>query len=138
LESEALAPNNKGTISKWLREQQEREKQNYKLLRELKEFIQKYKKEVKNKKSQWGQIRSLCSAFVDSDNLYEALFSEKMVNNHKEGFLLHGQAKDKWDKKLIDALKDRYKEDMESYHAFIKLLSIYAPKEDDKKGADNE
>ncbi len=128
----------KGAISQWLKAQQKEEKKNYELLKEVKEFISTYKKEVKNKKSQWGQIRSLCNAFVDSDKLYEALFSEEIVHNHKKGFLLHGQAKDKWDKRLIEALKDRYKKDKESYHSFIKLLSIYAPKEDDKKGAENE
>jgi len=127
-----------GVVSAWLKAQQKQEKENYKLLKEVKEFIQKYKKEVKNKKAQWGQIRSLCSAFVESDKLYTELFSEEIIHNHQRGFLLHGQAKDKWDKKLIDALKDRYKKDMESYHAFIKLLSIYAPKEVDKKGENNE
>ena len=123
-----------GAISVWLKAQQKQEEQNYKLLKEVKEFISNHN--VKYKKSQWGQIRSLCSAFVDSNNLYEALFSEEMVHNHQRGFLLHGQAKDKWDSRLIDALKERYSED--NYHAFIKLLSIYAPKEDDKKGAENE
>ena len=59
-----------------------------------------------------------------------------MINNHKKGFLLHGQAKDKWSEKLIKALKEKYSEEIE-YHAFIKLLSIYAPKKDDK-GAKNE
>jgi len=125
-----------GVVSTWLKAQQKQEEQNYKLLKEVKEFIQKYKKEVKNKKAQWGQIRSMCSAFVKSDKLYTELFSEEMVHNHKRGFLLHGQAKDKWDSRLIDALKERHSKD--NYHAFIKLLSIYAPKEDDKKGENNE
>jgi hypothetical protein len=123
-----------GAISEWLKAQQKQEEENYKLLKEVKDFISEHN--VKNKKAQWGQIRSMCSAFVDSDNLYEALFSEEMVHNHKRGFLLHGQAKDKWDSRLIDALKERHSKD--NYHAFIKLLSIYAPKEDDKKGENNE
>jgi len=33
---------------------------------------------------------------------------------------------------LIDALRDRELDN--NYHDFIKILSIYAPKEDDKKG----
>jgi len=137
LESEASAPK-EGAISQWLKTQQEQEKENYKLLNEVKEFIKKHN--VKNKKAQWGQIRSMCSAFLDSDRLYEALFSEEMVHNHQRGFLLHGHAKKKWDKSqnLIDALKEKYKDKDIDYHAFIKLLSIYAPKEDDKKGENNE
>ncbi len=127
-----------GTVSEWLKAQQKQEKDNYELLKEVKGFIKKYKKDIKNKKAQWGQIRSMCSAFVESDKLYTELFSEEMVYNHKRGFLLHGQAKDKWDKKLIDALQDKYEKDKENYHTFIKLLSIYAPKEDDKKGENNE
>ncbi|NPA60376.1 MAG: hypothetical protein GXO30_07970 [Epsilonproteobacteria bacterium] len=134
-ESEALAPK-KGAINQWLQAQQKQEEQNYKLLKEVKEFIKNYKKEIRNKKSQWGQIRSLCSAYTTDKTIYKALFSEKMANNHKEGFLLHGQAKDKWSKYLIEALTNRANKD--NYHTFIKLLSIYAPKEDDKKGENNE
>jgi hypothetical protein len=132
-ESEALAPNREGAIVNWLKEQQSKEHQNYELLKEAKEFIQEHRKDIKNKKAQWGQIRSLCSAYITSDSIYKALFSTKMVHNnkHEEGFLLHGQAKDKWSSSLINALKEKYKEDID-YHAFIKLLSIYAPKEDDK------
>jgi len=123
-----------GVISAWLKAQQSKEDKNYKLLKEVKDFISKHN--VKNKKAQWGQIRSMCSAFVKSDKLYTELFSEEMVHKHKRGFLLHGQAKDKWDSDLIKALQERYKK--ENYHTFIKLLSIYAPKEDDKKGDNNE
>jgi len=125
-----------GAISQWLKTQQKQEKENYELLKEVKAFIKKYKQEIKYKKAQWGQIRSLCSAYITDKSLYKALFSETMVNNHQEGFLLHGQAKDKWDKKLIEVLQERY--NIANYHAFIKLLSIYAPKEDDKKGDNNE
>jgi hypothetical protein len=118
-----------GAIANWLKEQQKKESKNYKLLKEVKEFIQHHN--VTNKKAQWGQIRSMCSANLTDDTIYQALFSEIEINNHKEGFLLHGKAKDKWSSKLIEALKEKYKEDID-YHAFIKLLSIYAPKEDDK------
>ena len=124
-----------GTINFWLEEQQSKEKNNYELLKSVKEFIKEH--DVKNKKAQWGQIRSMCSAFVDSDKLYNELFGEEMIHSHKEGFLLHGQAKDKWSEKLIKALKEQYKEE-DNYHAFIKLLSIYAPKEDAKQGDNDE
>jgi len=120
-----------GAIANWLKEQQKKESKNYELLKSVKEFMQQPKNNIKNKKSQWGQIRSLCSANITSQALYDALFSEEIVNNHKKGFLLHGKAKDKWSSSLIEALKEKYKEDID-YHAFIKLLSIYAPKEDDK------
>jgi len=132
-ESEALAPK-EGAINQWLQTQQKQEKENYELLKEVKEFISNHN--VKNKKAQWGQIRSLCSAYITDKKLYKALFSERIVHNHQEGFLLHGQAKDKWDKNLIESLQERY--NRSNYHTFIKLLSIYAPKEDDKKGDNNE
>jgi len=122
-------------ITTWLKAEKEREEREYKLLKEVKEFIKKHN--VKNKKSQWGQIRSLTMASPNSRQLYDALFSEDIVNNHPRGFLLHGRAKDKWDKALIDELRDKYDEMKDDYHSFIKLLSIYAPKEDDK-GDDNE
>jgi hypothetical protein len=138
-----------GDIANWLKEQKKKESKNYELLKSVKEFIQQHPKEIKNKKSQWGQIRSLCSAVIikKSNNknseitqketlsigerIYDALFSEEIVNNHKKGFLLHGQAQNKWSSSLINALKEKYKEDID-YHAFIILLSIFAPKEDDK------
>jgi hypothetical protein len=120
-----------GDITNWLKEQKQKESKNYELLKSVKEFIKQYQKEIKNKKSQWGQIRSLCNANITSQALYDALFSEEIVNNHKKGFLLHGQAQNKWSGNLINALKEKYNEKID-YHAFIKLLSIYAPKEDDK------
>jgi hypothetical protein len=103
-----------GDIANWLKEQKKKESKNYELLKSVKEFIQQHPKEIKNKKSQWGQIRSLCSAVIikKSNNknseitqketlsigerIYDALFSEEIVNNHKKGFLLHGQAQNKW------------------------------------------
>ena len=129
-----------GDISQWLQTQQKQEQENYELLKEVKEFIKN--QNVKNKKAQWGQIRSLCRANLNGRDLYLALFSKKIINKHKKGFLLHGLADKKWDKKLIRALRCRgfssesYKV-RKDYHAFMKLLSIYAPKED-TKGADNE
>jgi hypothetical protein len=63
-ESEALAPNREEAIANWLKEQQKKESKNYKLLKEAKEFIQQHN--VTNKKAQWGQIRSLCSAYITS------------------------------------------------------------------------
>ncbi len=123
---------NSGVVNSWLKTQQDKEKKAYEVLKTVKDFIKNNAKDIKNKKSQWGQIRSMCSAFIESDKLYNELFSEEIINNHKKGFLLHGQAKDKWSEKLIKALKEKYSEEIE-YHTFIKLLSIYAPKIDDKK-----
>ena len=121
-------------ITAWLKAEKEKREREYKLLKEVKEFIKKHN--VRNKKSQWGQIRSLTMAYPNSRRLYDALFSEDIVNNHSRGFLLHGRAKDKWDRALIDELRDKYDEMKDDYHSFIKLLSIYAPKEDNK-GDDN-
>ena len=124
-----------GVINSWLEEQEEKKIKEYKLLKSVKEFIANHN--VKNKKSQWGQIRSLCSAYITDEKIYETLFSGKMENNHKKGFLLHGMAEKKWDKQLIEDLMDE-KNQRDDYHSFVKLLSIYAPKEDDKKGAEHE
>jgi len=118
-----------GLIGKWLKQQKEEDESNYKLLKEVKEFISAHN--IKNKKAQWGQIRSLTRATLNGQDLHKALFDESKFNGHQKGFLLHGQAKDKWDNKLIKALRDRKLDD--KYHEFVKILSIYAPKEDDKK-----
>ena len=118
-----------GLIGTWLETQKKEEELNYELLKEVKLFISNH--DVKNKKSQWGQIRSLVRANTNGEDLYQALFDETEVNNHKKGFLLHGRAKDKWSSKLIGALKNRVLD--KHYHDFIKILSIYAPKADDKK-----
>jgi hypothetical protein len=127
-----------GIVSKWLKEQQEKEKRNYELLKSVKEFIKDPKNNVKNKKSQWGQIRSLCRQASDSDELYELLFSTTELNGHQKGFLRHGRGLEKWDKKLIDNLEQQKIKRGDDFKQFVTLLSIYAPKEDDKKGAENE
>ena len=114
-----------GNISKWLKERQQKEQEDYKLLKRVIEFIDNHN--VKNKKSQWGQIRSLCNSAKDDDAIYKKLFSEEIKNNHKEGFLLHGKALEKWDNRLIEAIKEQKSNG--NYLKFIKLLSIYAPKE---------
>ena len=123
---------NYGEINSWLQNQQDEKTRAYKILKAVKKFIKDNAKDIKNKKSQWGQIRSRCSMAQNSEEIYKALFDETEVNGHKKGFLLHGRAKEKWSRDLIDTLKMQYQE-VEDYHAFIKLLSIYAPKEDDKK-----
>jgi len=92
-----------GTIGSWLVKQKQEEVLNYELLKEVKVFISKYN--VKNKKAQWGQVRSLTRANINSEDLHKALFDETMFNGYKKGFLLHGQAKDKWDGKLILMLR---------------------------------
>lgn len=116
-----------GNISKWLKEQQQKEQEDYELLKRVIAFIENPHHNVKNKKSQWGQIRSLCNSAKDDDAIYNKLFSEKIKNNHKEGFLLHGKALEKWDNKLIEAIKEQKSKG--NYLKFIKLLSIHAPKE---------
>ena len=121
LETETKSKLSDSKLVSYLKDIKQQEEKEYKLLKEVKEFIKNHN--VKNKKSQWGQIRSICSAFMDDEKVYNALFAEE------RGFLMHGKAKEKWDKKLIQDLKNRNKN---NYHSFIKLLSIYAPKEDDK------
>ena len=120
----------KSPLVKWLQAQKDKETQNYKLLKRVKEFIKNYP-DVKNKKSQWGQIRSLCNSSQGDDDIYNKLFSNELRNNHPKGFLLHGKAKEKWSNNLIKAIKEE--KENGNYLKFIKLLSIYAPKEDDKE-----
>ncbi len=115
----------------WLQAQKEEEIQNYELLKRVKVFIKNHKEDIKNKKSQWGQIRSLCNISQNDDEIFEKLFSEEMVHNHPKGFLLHGKAKEKWSNALIEAIRNE--KENGNYLKFIKLLSIYAPKEDDKE-----
>lgn len=123
---------NYGTINSWLQEQQDEEEKAYKVLMNVKEFIKNNHNDITNKKSQWGQIRSRCSMSQSNEDIYIALFGAIEDDIPAKGFLLHGRAKEKWSSKLIDEIKNKYKEERD-YLNFIKLLSIHAPKVDDKK-----
>jgi hypothetical protein len=124
-------------LNSWLSKQREAIKKESELLDEVDAFIKHKDNNVKNKKSQWGQIRSLCRQAGDSDRLYELLFSDEIKNGHPEGFLRHGRGLEKWDKKLIDNLEKQKDKLRDDFKQFVTLLSIYAPKEDDK-GEANE
>ena len=115
-------------INSWLSDKKERNTKETTLLSEVTKFIDK--NDVKNKKSQWGQIRSLCRQSTDSENLYELLFKQE----HKKGFLRHGRGLEKWDNDIIKNLEEQKEELQDDYRKFVTLLSIYAPKEDDKRG----
>ena len=118
------------SLTEWLTQQQNKEQQQYALLSRVKKFIDSHP-DVRGKKSQWGQIRALCNSVKDDEDIIDKLFGRETVNNHPKGFLLHGKAKEKWSVKLIKAIKDE--KSKEDYLNFIKLLSIYAPKEDDRE-----
>ena len=128
--STASETSQESSLKQWLTQQQNREQQQYALLSRVKQFI-KDNPDVRDKKSQWGQIRSLCNNAESDSAIFNALFGEETVNNHPKGFLLHGKAKEKWSVKLIKAIKDE--KGKGDYLNFIKLLSIYAPKEDDRE-----
>lgn len=132
--TDEVAEETLGSIGTWLETEQKREKRAYELLKEVKAFIVKHN--VRNKKSQWGQVRSLARANINGEDLAKALFDETEVDGHQKGFLLHRQAEKKWDNSLIEALKNRASSD--DYHKFIKILSIYAPKEDDNQEERND
>ncbi len=126
-----------GAIHSWLIGQRRAQEADYEMLKAVKAFIAD--NAVSGKKSQWGQIRSLCSAATDNQTLYRKLFDETVVNNHPAGFLLHGRAKEKWSRSLIDNLKARYdatQPEGDGYLKFVKLLSIYAPRQDDIQGGE--
>ncbi len=139
-------PNYDNPINNWLSTQREEKKKEADLLSQVFVFIKNKDNNVKNKKSQWGQIRSLCRQAEDSKSIYYLLFNEdtnRLDKNGKKiplGFLIHSRIIKKWDTALIKNLKAvaNYKEldgkcsINENYQKFIKLLSIYAPKEDDK------
>ena len=123
-------------LNTWLGTQREASQKESELLEAVNTFIDN--NDVKDKKAQWGQIRSLCRQAKDTDALHDSLFSTNEVNGHPKGFLRHGRGLDKWSDKLISNLekeKNIYKED---YKQFVTLLSIYAPKLDDKKGESHE
>ena len=123
-------------LNNWLTSQRATRDSELDLLKDVQEFIED-NASVKNKKSQWGQIRSRCRASKTNEDIYLSLFSEEIENGHKKGFLLHGKAEKKWDNGLIEKLKSMYdkrKKDDADYLNFMKLLSIYAPKADDKGG----
>jgi len=123
-----------GDLNNWLNRQQEQEKQAYEILKQVKEFISQ-NPDVKGKKSQWGKVRSLCNIATNDEDIYNKLFDSQ------DGFLEHGKAASKWSEKLKTNLKNKYDSQGKQYIKFVKLLSIYAPKEDDKvsnKEGDNE
>ena len=121
------------TINNWLTSQRKKIEKQADLLSEVFAFINRKDNNVKHKKSQWGQIRALCRQAKDSDDLYRLLFE----TNNNEGFLRHGKALQKWDERLIANLEKQKNRLGNDYKRFVKLLSIYAPKEDDK-GGDHE
>jgi CRISPR/Cas system CSM-associated protein Csm3 (group 7 of RAMP superfamily) len=125
-------------LNRWLTSQREAIKKESELLAEVNKFIDDKTNNVKNKKAQWGQIRSLCRQASNSDELYELLFSTTELNGHPKGFLRHGRGLEKWDKKLIDNLEQQKTKRGDDFKQFVTLLSIYAPKQDDKQGGDDE
>jgi hypothetical protein len=126
------------TLNDWLELKREKEQNDFALLHEVTAFINGDPSLVQGKKSQWGQIRALCNQASNSEELYGLLFDETQQNGHPRGFLKHGKAKEKWQPKLIDAIQERYEKNKENFLAFMKLLSIYAPKEDDKAAQGGE
>lgn len=127
-------PSYDNTLNKWLISQREQQDRELKLLEDVQQFITD-NPGVKHKKSQWGQIRSRCRSVKNNSQIYDSLFSETMENGHKKGFLLHGKAKEKWDNKLVEKFKSKYlpnESEGTDYLNFVKLLSIYAPKEDNR------
>ena len=124
--SATTTPDHNNSLNTWLKKQREAQEKEATLLSEVFAFIQA--NNVKYKKSQWGQIRSLCRQAKDSNALYDSLFEGD------RGFLTHGKALKKWDSKLIENIKSQKDELVDDYKQFMTLLSIYAPKEDDKGG----
>lgn len=120
----------------WLTQQREKEEKEKSLFVSVMAYIKENPNKFKNKKAQWGQIRSLCRQSKDSESLYTLLFEEK----GNQGFLRHGRGLEKWrNSNLIEEL-DRKKEELgDDYKKFMTLLSIYAPKQDNRaKGRENE
>ncbi len=127
-------------LNSWLTQQREAKQQEAALLSDVLEFITL--NNVAKKKSQWGKIRSLCSQSQDSNALYDNLFNEDTTKPIGLGFLRHGKALDKWKKsgKLITNLenkKNQCDENGMDYRKFVKLLSIFAPKQDDEREENN-
>ena len=126
-----------GAVHSWLRQQRAAQESEYEMLKAVREFIAN--NSVSGNKSQWGQVRSLCRSASTNEEIYDKLFDETGDGNHPKGFLLHGRAKEKWSGTLIENLRANYDEndpEGSDYLNFVRLLSIYAPKEDDKEGGE--
>jgi len=116
----------------WLSSQREAKENEGKIFDDVITFIEDKDNNVQGKKSQWGQIRSLCRQAKNSNDLYGLLFEK----DNNKGFLRHGRGLEKWDSKLIENLEKLKDIQEDNYKQFVTLLSIYAPKEDDKGGED--
>ena len=130
--NDTTAPNYENDTNTWLASQRASRETEAKLLSDVFAFINNEENDVTDKKSQWGQIRSMCRQATDSTELY------KLLLGTPNGFLRHGRGLEKWSKTLIDNLEKEadFKDEkaQDDYKQFVTLLSIYAPKEDDKKG----
>ncbi len=124
-------PDYSSALNTWLDNQREASQKESKLLEAVNTFI--HGNDVTDKKAQWGQIRSLCRQAKNSDDIHDLLFGTSIVNGHPRGFLRHGRGLDKWSDKLIENLEKEKNIHKEDYKQFVMLLSIYAPKEDDKE-----
>jgi len=94
-----------------------KEKDQIRIYKLVNEFVENSEKDrlFKNESfaSQWGTIRAIATKIKDKNSLYSELFDvptreEKEKNkNTKEGYLMHGVAKDKWSKKgRLNRLKE--------------------------------
>jgi len=131
-ENDTTAPKYENDTNTWLASQRASKDTEAKLLSNVFAFINNKENNVTDKKAQWGQIRSRCRQAKDSAVLYALLFEDD------KAFLTHGRALKKWDSRLIENIKTKREELGDDYKQFMTLLSIYAPKEDDKKSSNEQ
>ncbi len=104
----------------FLTNRKKEQQDNFEVAKDVDAFIQAHKTKFKEvSKSQWGQIRSICS---QSD------VSDKNIKEKISNFIDHGVAKKRWEKGekvLLEAVEQNLK--------FAKLLSILMPKQKGEK-----
>lgn len=123
-ESETKSHSSDDPLIQFLMYRDSRKKAQLALVRSVEEFIEENKKYFpESMNSQWGAIRALCNRHND----------QTIADAVKE-FISKGVAKEKWDGKKREVLLKAI-ENTPDKVAFVKLLAIQMPKENEKGAA---
>jgi hypothetical protein len=91
----------------FLKQQKQLKQNEQDTYRKVNEFIEQQNiRQWRGMASQWGSIRMKAMVNTDKQKLYDALFKEP------EGYLVHGVAKEKWEGKKLNDLKNFFKEQL--------------------------
>lgn len=86
------------------------------------EFVEKNRDNFKGERfaSQWGAIRSIAMQERTAEEIKNALFDDKSKDDKDKGYLMHGVAKDQWDK---SGRRDKLQ-------GFVDEVELESPKEE--------